>query len=292
MELVMKLNFTTNGSTPADTAISTIATATADTAIALLPFDQGEFKVKIDLAWQKVENGLQQEAEGTNLWIEGTLDHINILNDLRQCYPADQEFGKRLNDVGYGEDRVSRHNRAALLNMAEYPDLTREVLEQTHSRSYQLVWRDEIQPRLPSVRQPADGESPEEAPTNNPEQSVGDEKPEETKPKKTRRPRKGNGTRNPPKEEWGKDVDSFFSDALLIANAQMRMKKIICDCTREKRAELAEKVTPPWSDKIDQGADAAAWLRDWAYDGLHEQTDKLLQEGRVVTTFGDASAPA
>jgi hypothetical protein len=147
----------TNGHAPADKA--TNISAPADT----IPFDQGEVKNNLDLAWGKIQNGLQQEAQGYKLWIEGTLELINIPHDARQCHASDQAFGKRLTDSGYGENRIKRHERSALLNMAEHPDLTRKVLEQTHSRSWQLIWRDEIRPRLPNARQPTDGEEPEAA---------------------------------------------------------------------------------------------------------------------------------
>ena len=40
-------------------------------------------KSNLDVAWVKIQDALQQEAEGHNLWIEGTLELINILDDAR-----------------------------------------------------------------------------------------------------------------------------------------------------------------------------------------------------------------
>jgi len=131
-------------------------------------------KSNLVLAWEKIQDGLQQEAEGTNLWIEGTLELINILDDARNRLGSDQAFGKWLTENGYGEDRITRHDRSALLNMAEHLNVTREVLEQTHRRSWRLIWEEEIQPRLPTAGQPADSDSPEANPTNN---SEGERKP-------------------------------------------------------------------------------------------------------------------
>jgi hypothetical protein len=164
--------------------------------------------------------------------------------------------------------------------MAKHLDLTREVLEQTHRRSWRLIWEEEIQPQLPSAGQPADGESPEANPANN---SEGEKKP-------TRRPRKGNGKKKP-KEEWGKDLKDFLSDGLLAANALIRIKNNICGCTPEKQAEVLKKVTPEWSDKIDLGSEAGAWIRDWANGSLEEDADTHIREGRVVKTPARAFAP-
>src|SRR5262245_6395574 len=89
-------------------------------------------KSKLDLAWVKIQNALQQEAEGRKLWIEGTLELINILDDARKRLGSDQAFGTWLTDNGYGETRITRQDRSALLNMAEHLNVTREVLKETH----------------------------------------------------------------------------------------------------------------------------------------------------------------
>jgi hypothetical protein len=62
-------------------------------------------KSNLDLAWGKIQNALQQEAEGRKLWIEGTLELINILDDARKRLGSDQAFGTWLTDNGYGEYR-------------------------------------------------------------------------------------------------------------------------------------------------------------------------------------------
>jgi hypothetical protein len=243
-----------------------------------------DIKSNLDIAWGKIEKGLAQEAEGKKLWIEGTLELINILDDARKRFPSDKEFGTWLTDNGYGVDRLKRNDRTALLNMAMALDqnLTRQVLEQTHRRSWRLIWEEEVQPLLHSAVQPADGESPEANPANNSEQSAGEKKP-------TRRPRRSNGTRKP-KEEWGKELKDFLSDGLLAANALIRIKNSIQQCTPEKQAELKEqKVTAEWSEKIGEGSKASAWICDWANGLLEEEADALEQQGRVVRTPARAS---
>src|SRR5262249_29489581 len=231
-----------------------------------------DVKSKLDLALMKIQNALQQEAEGRKLWIEGTLELINILDDARNRFGSDQAFGMWLADNGYGETRIKRHDRSALLNMAQHLNVTRNVLEQTHRRSWRLIWEEEIQPRLPSDGQPADGEKSEEAPAT------------------TRRPRRANGA-NKPREEWSKDLSSFFSDGLEAARKAIAVKNSIQQCTPEKKASLQKDVTPVWLEKIEQGGEALAWIRDWANGALEDEADTLTQKGRVRRTPARASAP-
>ena len=254
-----------------------------------------DVKTKLDLAWGKIENGLAQETEGRKLWVDGTLELINILDDARNRFPSDKEFGAWLTDNGYGEDRITRNDRRALLNMAEHPQHTREVLNQTHRRSWRLIWEEEIQPLLHSAVQPADGESPEATPTNNSEQPADGESPEENpannsegEKKTTRRPKKGNGTKKP-RTEWGKDLKDFMSDGVLAANALIRIRQAISSSTPAKQAELLKKVTSGWLRQIEQGHEAGAWICDWANEGLDKEVDKDIQTNRVVLTPAPAS---
>jgi hypothetical protein len=120
-----------------------------------IPFGQAELKSelksRLDLAWEKIESGSLQERVGRNLWVEGTVDVICVLHEARLRLASDKEFGKWLADSGYGEHRISRQDRAALLNMAINLDVTRRVLWETRRRSYRHIWTEEIQPRLPRL---------------------------------------------------------------------------------------------------------------------------------------------
>jgi hypothetical protein len=69
----------------------------------------------------KIQDGLRQEAEGRKPWIEGTLELTNTLDDARKRLGSDQAFGTWLTENGYGENRIKRHDRVALLNMALHP---------------------------------------------------------------------------------------------------------------------------------------------------------------------------
>jgi hypothetical protein len=141
---------------------------------------------ELDLAWAEIQEGLRQEKEADELWtkghaiisqskelrakarrtwIEGSIKLAQFLHAKRKEYASDQDFGAWLAESGYGDNHISRHDRAALIKMGEHPDVTHSVLEQTTRRSWQLIWREEIQPRLeqaarlPSpepIRQPPD----------------------------------------------------------------------------------------------------------------------------------------
>ena len=62
-------------------------------------------------------------------------------------------------------DEFGHQDRAALIRMGEHLDVTRSVLAETKSQSYQLIWRDEIQPRFTSVSKPGDAQPEEEKAT-------------------------------------------------------------------------------------------------------------------------------
>jgi hypothetical protein len=216
----------------------------------------------IDLAWGKIIDGKQQEEKGRELWLEGAIELIGLLQDARERFSSDQAFGKWLTDSGYGEDRITRQDRAALLNMAEHPDLTREVLEQTHRRSWRHIWEKEVQPRLPHVGQPADAETPEETPTV------------------TRRPK----SKRPQKPEWSEDLGSFFSDGLEAANRAIAIATSIKQMTPEQDGSVQKKVTPAWLEKMEQASEAFAVICDWANGSLEKEADALIQQGRIVKT--------
>jgi hypothetical protein len=237
-------------------------------------------KANLDLAWLKIENGLQQEAEGRKLWIEGTLELINNLDDARKRL-GDQAFGKWLTNNGYGEDRITRHDRSALLNMALHLNVTREVLEQTHRRSWRLIWEEEIQPRLPSDGQPTDAEKPKA--------------PDGKEPKApTRRPKRSKGAKNTANgkhaDEWSGDRKAFFSKGRVTAHDAIALKNTVLQCTTEQERNLRMDMEPSWLELIGQAIDALSFVLDRFNAPLDAETKKLIREGRVRTTPARASA--
>jgi hypothetical protein len=226
---------TTNGIAPANVATST----TSNT-----PFDQGELKAKLDRAWEKIENGdlkvdegRKLRAEGNKLRAEGTLELANILLDLRERFPADQDFSKKLAECGYGENRIRRQDRAALINMAGHQDLARKVLEHTHRRSYRLIWADEVQPevqrRLHSAGQPAEDESPATAPA---EDTGTVETPVVIQPA-TRRPKTTTRQTRARKPKWAIDPQAWAADRIFFLN---NANENFCDMLDE----ILEEATP------------------------------------------------
>ena len=235
-------------------------------------------KSNLDLAWVKIQNALQQETEGHKLWTEGTLELINILDNARKRLGSDQAFGTWLSENGYGANRITRHDRSALLNMALDLHVTREVLEQTHRRSWRLIWEEEMQPWLPSAGQPPDPKGPE-AP---------DDKGPETP---TRRPKKTRGAKKPPKESWAGDSRRFSTDALRTANDAVALENTVRQSKPEALRKLQEEADSFLLEKLDLGSKALAYVRARLDGSLEEEADTLIQKGRVKTTPARASTP-
>jgi hypothetical protein len=218
-------------------------------------------KSKLDIAWVKIEDGLHQETEGKKLWIEGTLELISILDDARKRLGSDQAFGKWLSNSGYGPNRITRHERSALLNMAADLNVTREVLEQTHRRSWRHIWEEEVHPRLPHVGQPTDGMGPE-APT--------------------RRPKRRNPTK---REPWVQDTKGWFNQQIERVNAVINELNIVMEkCEPKQHKRLATLETALLSEAFRKGAETSAEFEDWVATPLEKATDKLVRAGRVRVT--------
>jgi len=231
-------------------------------------------KSKLELAWGKIEKGLAQEAEGRKLWVDGTIELITILHDARERFPVDQEFGKWLTDNGLGEDRITRHQRTALLNMALHPDLAREVLEETNRVSWEQIWIHQIQPRLPGTRQPPDGE---EAP---------DEKPEQA-PATTRRPKTAKSAKQKAEEarenEWDTDNRQWERDFDRVANDAMRVAAFIERCKPDQFRRLVQTIEPSGA-RARQVSEKWAELADRLDGQLGEEPDAPKPKGRVKAT--------
>jgi hypothetical protein len=245
------------------------------------------FKNNIDLALEEAQDALHQEADGINRWIDATLKLITNLDAARKCFASDQAFGKWLTDSDYSEERLSRHDRAALLNMALYPDITREVLGQTHRRSYQLIWRDEIQPRLPNARQPteatadnaektAEGDSTTATSTNNPEQptspipeqpadehktSTSDDHPKETQASKKKGPtrrQRTNGANKASNDPWAKDRKKVYEDGKSITHGAKELKNKLLQCNAEQKQDIRDHADQVWLKGIKEASEDLA----------------------------------
>jgi hypothetical protein len=235
-----------------------------------MPKVDKQVKDNLDLAWVKIQNALQQEDEGRKLWIEGTLELINILDDARNRLGSDQEFGTWLTNNGYGENRITRHDRSALLNMARDLNVTRKVLEQTHRRSWRHIWEDEIQPRLPQVGQPPDPKGPDAPDGKGPEPEA-----------PTRRPKKKSKGAKP---SWSGDLNRFSADALRIANEAIALQNTVRQCTPEALRKLQDEADTVLLEKLKQGSEALAFVRAQLDGPLEEEANKLLQTGRLKMT--------
>jgi len=228
-------------------------------------------KSNLDLAWVKIQDGLQREAEGRKLWVEGTLELIQILDKARGDFASDQEFGRWLKQKG---PPINEMDRKAYLNMALNMDLTRKILEQTERRSPQLIWREEIQPKLVSANQPAvtNGKTIEEEPVV--------EKP-------TRRPRRARGAKKEAsgerKPEWLRNIEGWFNNQVATVNAVTNeLNKIMEDCKPEQRSLLGTLEPTLLLDASQSLEKKSAEFVDWVDTPLEKAADAL--SSRAVVT--------
>ena len=228
-------------------------------------------KSNLDLAWVKIQDGLQREAEGRKLWVEGTLELIQILDKARGDFASDQEFGRWLKQKS---PPINEMDRKAYLNMALNMDLTRKILEQTERRSPQLIWREEIQPKLVSANQPAvtNGKTIEEEPVV--------EKP-------TRRPRRARGAKKEAsgerKPEWLRNIEGWFNNQVAAVNAVTNeLNKIMEDCTPEQRSLLGTLEPTLLLDASQSLEKKSAEFVDWVDTPLEKAADAL--SSRAVVT--------
>jgi hypothetical protein len=228
-------------------------------ATATPPNDITTLKSNLDLAWGKIESG-------NKLWLEGAIELINTLYDARQHFPADQEFGKWLDGNGYGEERITRNDRAALLNMALNLDVTREVLAETHRRSWRLIWEEEIQPRLHSPVQP-----------------------NSQRPKKNGAKRKANRVQKP---EGLRNIEGWYRDQVATVNAVINeLNNTMDKCDPEQRKQLAALDPSLLLDAAQNLETKSAEFADWVDAPLAKAADELQQQGGRVVVTPDPNKP-
>jgi hypothetical protein len=77
-------------------------------------------------------------AKGEHDWIEGSVILATTLASARKFFAANNNFGNWLSATGL--DNLHHDDRAALINLGQLPCL-REILTETDSRSYRVIWR-------------------------------------------------------------------------------------------------------------------------------------------------------
>jgi hypothetical protein len=235
----------------------------------------------LDLAWEKI-------TKGRELWIEGTLELIQKLAEKRKLYDSDQAFGAWLNEAGYGEDRITRQDRAALLNMAEHLDLTREVLEQTHRWSWRLIWEKEIQqPRLPSGGQPPEAGAEAEDATLDEGEVAKETTPT---PVATRRGKRNKRKRETP-PEWSSNNRGWINKQIAVLNGVMDdLNKVMANCTPEQHHNLRserENVDAAFllNEAFNRGGYVSAKFHRWLLQPTWKAAQaELIRLTRVRTT--------
>jgi len=100
-----------------------------------------ELNRQITAAFERTKIGHQE-------WIDGTLELATALATARCEFASDNKFSdwcsKHCPDL-------NPHDRAALINMAKDPSVTRKVLEDTKRNSWKYIWEKEMKQRFVQV---------------------------------------------------------------------------------------------------------------------------------------------
>jgi hypothetical protein len=112
----------------------------------------------------KIKAAIAERDAGRRQWIDGSVKLAELLAQVRaRVGEDDSAFGGWLtiHDI-----KISRNDRAALINLGRNPRAMREVLEQTTRHSYQHIWN-EVQAQMGEAQPRAGGRasSPGERPT-------------------------------------------------------------------------------------------------------------------------------
>jgi hypothetical protein len=95
----------------------------------------------------RVRAGHQRAEWGGQEWIEGVLEMASAMHEARdRLHNDDRRLG--IWTIENEIDFFNQDDRNALINMGAHLELARIVLEETQRRCFQLIWREEMKPRL------------------------------------------------------------------------------------------------------------------------------------------------
>lgn len=97
-------------------------------------------------AAKRLRQKLDAWFSATKQWNQAMLELATELWKARQMHPSNHAFGIWLAENDLLD--LSSHDRAALINMASYPELTQAALKETDRCSLQHIWTDIIQPKV------------------------------------------------------------------------------------------------------------------------------------------------
>jgi hypothetical protein len=98
---------------------------------------------------ERIRMAYDRAAKGEREWIAGTLELAEALAEARERFTDNGHFSHWLIDKDL--DALGSNDRAALIGMGKNRDLASAIIQETNSRSWQLIWRNEVQPRLTSA---------------------------------------------------------------------------------------------------------------------------------------------
>jgi hypothetical protein len=149
-----------------DVDTSALTNKSAGVALALVPRQSGNDNVTTPLGagrglaeiaadirayYAATRSGLKAEKDGRADYCSNTMKLAAAVRLGRQLHQNDNvAFGAWFANE-FGDDFINKNERAALIRIAEYPDIAERVLATTESRSWELIGA-EIRKSVPSAR--------------------------------------------------------------------------------------------------------------------------------------------
>jgi hypothetical protein len=96
---------------------------------------------RLNFIARKIQEAYERVIKGGQDWIEASLQLAVAFKEGRDAMPADIAFKDWLKQNNL--DFYNHMDRAALINLASNLDLAKQVLSESKSRSYQLIWRED-----------------------------------------------------------------------------------------------------------------------------------------------------
>jgi hypothetical protein len=108
-------------------------------------------KQRLELAIERERLAAENRKVAHAEWVEAAIELAAAMAAARDMFPANLEFHDWL-DANAWLDRFNKDDRAALIQIGHLARtemaVVREVLGETGRRSFQLIWSEELRPRL------------------------------------------------------------------------------------------------------------------------------------------------
>lgn len=98
---------------------------------------------------ERIRKACKTVLDSKEAWVETTIELAMAFAEARDRISGNREYYTWI--VQNELDIINRMDRHALISMARHIEISRIVLQETQRTSWQMVWKQEIQPRISSM---------------------------------------------------------------------------------------------------------------------------------------------